>query len=880
MKSNLSKILSTLLCIILIFSIGLPVAFAADTPCDGCTIPDPNVEEAFTKGSGTADDPWQIENVKQLNHVRQHQHSYYIQMDDLDFGALDLNGDKPGNFDPISVVTGYNGNGRKVIGLKIEVGENTYGGLFAFVDVEDIVKNLTLEGGTVCGGAESRLGGLAGENRGTIEGCINKNNVTSNAEKSYVFVGGIAGHNDKFGKIQSCENYGSIQGKENNAIAGIAGINIGRIDNCINSGNIGNLNSHSSAAGIAGYNSVEYGDNDETHGIIQKCTNEGTIEGDIGVAGITLGNERRILSCINNAEVIAKSWAAGIARQNSGIIEYCTNTGEVTSADIAAGGVVCLNGGESAMIRYCRNLGKITGGKQNAGDYQYIAGLAGDNAGTICESYNAGEINGQCFSGGLVQYNRGIIENCYNLSDITLGSGIADKNEDTIKYCYNTGHVSHGGIAGHNNGTILKSYYKQQKNIPGVYEPWGNANYNATSLTQEQMKQVPSYQGWDFDTVWSQAADKNGGYPILRGLQGSLIENAYLWELKVNGESIQDFSPSTTVYTVYLPFTVWTASIDATPLYGNSTIMEGTGTVSLSVGENLIHVIVRAKDGDQKVYNLTINRAEETILPGVSIQGIPLTPGFDVNKTRYTANVPYTSTSILLRYTPVNSGETSKGTGIKKLHTGNNTFSIKVTQANRKSKTYQVKIYRDKPSSNNKLAYVIVNDKDATPYYNPKPWPGIKYGADANTNVETARIRAVTEDPTATILSGTGDFPLKYGYNYFEIAVKAQNGSKRIFHVRVSRYYPAGYNYLASLSVSNGTLTPDFTGENPYYNLQLDAATPSVRITVAKAYAETKLSGAPVTVKLKPGQMKTIKIRVSSGGGYMVYTITVMRARP
>ncbi len=879
MKNHSYKVLSAALCLFLVFNIGLPVAFAADTPCTGCTITDPSVEEPFTKGSGTADDPWQIENIKQLNHMEQHQQGYFIQMNDLDFADADLNKDKPGNFDPISAVSGYDGNGKKIKGLVIDAGENQYGALFGFV--QDIVKDLTLEGGTICGGGfESRIGGIAGENGGTIEGCINKNDIASKAGKSYACVGGIAGYNDRFGKIQSCENYGEIEGKENNFIAGIAGNNTGRIDNCTNFANIGDINTNTSAAGIAGENSKENGeDKDETHGVIQNCTNEGTIEGYVGVAGITVLNFHKVSHCTNNGKVAAESGAAGIVTQNSGPIEYCTNTGEITSADIGAAGVASYNGGESAILQYCRNLGKITGGKLNSGDYQHVGGLAGDNAGIIHDSYNAGEINGRCFVGGLVELNRGLLENCFNIGNITLGSGIADMNYDTIKYCYNTGHVSHGGIAGHNFGTISKSYYKQQTNIPGVYEPWGNAGYNAVSLTQELMKQVPPYAGWDFNTIWSQAADKNNGYPILRAFHAGMAENADLWELKVNGETVKGFSPSTTAYTVYLPFTAWTAAINATPLYGNSKITEGAGTFRLNVGENLIHVSVRAKNGSQKTYSLTLNRSEEKILPGVSIQGIPITPVFNANKTRYSAHVPYTTTSVLLRYTPLKSGETSKGTGVKRLHTGYNTYNIKVIQANKKSRTYQIKIYRAKPSSNNKLAYVTVNDKDATPYYNPKPWPGIKYGADANTNVATARIRAGVADPTATILSGTGDFPLKYGYNYFKIVTKAQNGSKRTFHVRVFRYYPAGYNNLKSISVSKGSLTPNFSGDKPYYTLQLNKDTSSVRITAAKAYTGPKMTGAPVTVRLKPGQRKVVKIKVSSGAGYMIYTITVKRAK-
>ena len=81
-------------------------------------------------------------------------------------------------------------------------------------------------------GSASHHGGIAGYNEGTIVGCSNSATVTG---YSYVHarIGGIVGTNAAAGKVQNCYNLGVVySGQTQVYIGGIVGENFGTVQNC------------------------------------------------------------------------------------------------------------------------------------------------------------------------------------------------------------------------------------------------------------------------------------------------------------------------------------------------------------------------------------------------------------------------------------------------------------------------------------------------------------------------------------------------------------------------------------------------------------------------------------------------------------------------
>jgi len=112
------------------------------------------------------------------------------------------------------------------------------------------------------------LGGIAGLNFGAIQGCVNYDMVCHDIENPYAHVGGIAGFNDEYSYISGL-NAGVVQGY--GSTGGIVGINYGSIDFCWNDDDVFYDYSEEDrwAGGIAGMH---------VGGILMRSANYGTVK--------------------------------------------------------------------------------------------------------------------------------------------------------------------------------------------------------------------------------------------------------------------------------------------------------------------------------------------------------------------------------------------------------------------------------------------------------------------------------------------------------------------------------------------------------------------------------------------------------------------------
>lgn len=165
-------------------------------------------------------------------------------------------------------------------------------------------------------------------------------------------------------------------------------------------------------------------------------------------------------------------------------------------------------------IENCMVTGDISGGG-------YVGGIVGRNS----DNYYNSSIISQCASsgniiansgsvGGILAYQNGAcsIENCYSIANVkTEGSyysgayGIGGSAEN----CYFAGTISGANINYvYPIGSNTNSYYDSEKTkISG----------KPGALTTKQMKQQASFQGWDFDKIWT--IQEGVDYPKLRSLQ-------------------------------------------------------------------------------------------------------------------------------------------------------------------------------------------------------------------------------------------------------------------------------------------------------------------------------------------------------------------------
>ena len=147
---------------------------------------------------------------------------------------------------------------------------------------------------------------------------------------------------------------------------------------------------------------------------------------------------------------------------------------------------------------------------------KYVGGVVGESAmgGSVTNCYNAGSVTGNEYVGGVVGWKYGAVTNCYNTGSITGSNyvgGVAGDNLGTVTDCYNmssvTGDESVGGVVGYigynDGGTVTNCYY--------YVDCCASSNSYGTALTSEQMLRAESFEGFDFETVWTM--DGNPGYP-------------------------------------------------------------------------------------------------------------------------------------------------------------------------------------------------------------------------------------------------------------------------------------------------------------------------------------------------------------------------------
>lgn len=203
-----------------------------------------SVAVAPVAGSGTEADPYQITSGAELAYTIK-SNKYAILMNDIDLSEHEWIGNS--NYTVV-----LDGNGKMISGLHLGTKSSPYkptasvnGGLVK--QLSGTIKNLALEVSIYIQGTSCSLGGIAGKNLGTIDGCSVIGTINFTTQKGHVLIGGIAGEMGT-GRVLNCVNRASVTGEHavdtitaNMRVGGIVGYQSadgGIISNCVNLGSI------------------------------------------------------------------------------------------------------------------------------------------------------------------------------------------------------------------------------------------------------------------------------------------------------------------------------------------------------------------------------------------------------------------------------------------------------------------------------------------------------------------------------------------------------------------------------------------------------------------------------------------------------------------
>lgn len=323
--------------------------------------------------------------------------------------------------------------------------------------------------------------------------------------------------------------------------------------------------------------------------------------------------------------------------------------------------------------------------------------------------------------------------------------------------------------------------------------------------------------------------------------------NGYLVEVGSNVESIQ--------------VTATTADDLATIQINNVDTVSGgaSAPISLAVGANIIQVVVTAENGDANGIEITVTRAAPVVLSNnanlsdlvVSIS--EFSPIFSPSITAYTLSLANEIESLTVKPASDDANATIRVNGETvvsgqhsnaiALNVGENVTNIEVTaEDGTTTKAYSITIARADPvvlSDNADLSDLSLSVGELGPVFTSAT---ITYNVSVNNATEVIAVTPTSDDVNATIQvngiavdSGTSSdvISLSVGETVINIVVTAEDGAaNKTYTVNVTRDQPLSDNAdLSSLSLSVGSLSPDFSATVTSYSASVDFSTESIRVT-------------------------------------------------
>jgi len=304
------------------------------------------------------------------------------------------------------------------------------------------------------------------------------------------------------------------------------------------------------------------------------------------------------------------------------------------------------------------------------------------------------------------------------------------------------------------------------------------------------------------------------------------------------------FSANTKQYTYTYDESVSKITVGATASDSNAQGITGLREYTIGT-DTKASLEVTAEDGTKDTYtvNFVRKRSSDNSLSSLSVEkdGSPyvMTPSFSAGGTEYTVTVPNDVANVEIKATANSSNiKGITGTGNVALAYGDNLKKVVVTAEDNTSKTYNIKIVREK-NTDATLTDIKVNNTSIAGFASGTT----NYTLDAITSsVSTLTVSATTKDSNASY-TVSGNTNLQVGNNTITILVTAQDGTtKKTYTLQV--YKKSNDTKLSNLTVTSspqGVLSPSFSAGTKKYTYTYEESVS--KITVAATAHDSNAQG-------------------------------------
>ncbi|AMB59748.1 cadherin-like beta sandwich domain-containing protein [Microterricola viridarii] len=366
------------------------------------------------------------------------------------------------------------------------------------------------------------------------------------------------------------------------------------------------------------------------------------------------------------------------------------------------------------------------------------------------------------------------------------------------------------------------------------------------------------------------------------------------------------FDPAITSYTATVPYrfrNIEITSTMSTPqnalTVNNQPAANGAPTtVSInydSIGSSYA-VKVRAANGVEKIYIVTLTRdapSSNADMTGLSLSNAALSPVFANGETAYTATVPYLTTSTSVTGTVadatailrVNGHDTASGSASAPvaLQVGLNSITVSATAEDGVTATTRtIEVTRTAPDLD--LSALTVSDGTLSPAFTAGT---TAYTLALPYTVTSLDVAAVAVNPDWTLeIQGVetagAAVAVPVGASTVSVTVTALYGETRAYTIAVTREAPSANADLASLTLSDGALSPAFDSGTTSYTASVGYLTEQVTVAASAADATASVSvngkaAASDIVDLAVGENTITVVATAQNGATKTTTIVVTR---
>ncbi|MCM1053584.1 MAG: cadherin-like beta sandwich domain-containing protein [Ruminococcus sp.] len=316
-------------------------------------------------------------------------------------------------------------------------------------------------------------------------------------------------------------------------------------------------------------------------------------------------------------------------------------------------------------------------------------------------------------------------------------------------------------------------------------------------------------------------------------------------EVKDTNNKVYDLTPSfdktVSEYTLEVENEVSLLKVTGTKENVLATV-KGNGEYGLAVGTNTISITVTSESGEIRNYDITVTRKpnSDATLRLISTNVGVIVPEFDKETYLYSINVENEVSEIEITGIPTVNTTKVTGNGTHTLTTGTNRIElVTLAEDGVSTKTYVIEVTKDQ-SDNDNIKYLLMEEGAISPEFKPDI---IKYTASVPYEVESGTFHVELENEKASYtIAGANHFNV--GENTVTITVTSEAGTEKVYTVTVTREeQETSSNYLTSITNSVGTLNPNFSKLQQYYEIEVPYTTTSITIDATKEDNAATLTG-------------------------------------